>query len=308
MNQKIIELLEIKGLNVREVKPDKWDKIIGMDFQKNLIERKILLPLQYPDLAAKHGVVHPKAILLFGPPGTGKTIFAEGIAARMNWFFIEVTPSTLIHERIETQAKSLKELFEKLSLLNQAIIFFDEFEEIAQRPENATKVERMISNELLKQLVRFRENKDILIICATNHIRQLIPALLRPGRFDFILPIGPADEITRKAMWKSFLNNLNKNDIDLEKLAQKSEGFTAADIEAVCMQAAQVAFEKELASNKEYKITTQDIITLIKHHKATLDTEDMTKFKEDINKYARCGDYCNDCFSSLRKKFNLADN
>ncbi|MEA3255740.1 MAG: AAA family ATPase [Candidatus Altiarchaeota archaeon] len=312
-------LLQLDGIDVMRIEHSLWDNIVGMDVEKELIEKKILLPLKHPELAAKHGVILPKAILLFGPPGTGssknssrifydtknlfrtnfflKTRFTKGIAGRLGWVFIEVSPSELIQEGLETHARELKELFEGLAHVKQAVIFFDEFEEIAPRPEKATKVERMVSNEMLKQIVRFRQNSNALIISATNYIQHLTPALLRPGRFDYILPIGPSDEKARRAMFELYLRPLNKGEIDFGEVIKLSQGFTPADIEAVCAQVAQVAFEKELSLGDDYRVTTGDVTLIIKHHKPTLTQKEIEKFRKDITRYARCA-CCWDCFRS----------
>ena len=150
---------------------------------------------------------------------------------------------------------------------------------------------------MLKQIAKFRGNEKTLIVCATNHIRQLNPALLRPGRFDYIIPIGPTDEHARKAVFERYLKSLNISKIDIDRVSRESEGFTAADIEAVCAQVAQLAFEKEFSSGKDYKVTTQDISDAISHHRPTLDKKDIEQFRREIREFARCS-CCEDCFVS----------
>ena len=108
-----------------------WDELRGMDEAKEIIERRVILPLAEPELAARHAVEQPKAIVLFGPPGTGKTTFAKGIASRLAWPFVEIQPSEIGAEGAERQAKLLAETFDRLLELPEAVVFVDEVEDIA---------------------------------------------------------------------------------------------------------------------------------------------------------------------------------
>jgi len=301
-------LHKTEALDIREIAPSAWDEIADMEAQKNIIEKKIVLPLLHPDLAKKHGVVLPKAILLFGPPGTGKTAFAKGVAGRLGWIFIEVSPSELVLESVDTEARQLKIIFEQLLGLERAVVFFDEFEEIALRPDKATKSERMVSNEMLKQIPKFRGSKEVLLVCATNHIRLLNPALLRPGRFDYILPIGPLDKEARKKVFAKYLESLNVGEVDLDIVAEKSRMFSPADIQSVCAQVAHIAFEKEVSTGREYKVITNDLLGVLAHHKATVSKNDLEQFQKDISELARCAEGCDYCFKERpRPEFGRCD-
>lgn len=295
---KNLELLSLQALDVVKVGPSAWSEIAGMRAQKDLIEKKILLPLENQELAKKHGVILPKAILLFGPPGTGKTSFAKGIAGRLGWLFIEISPSELINEGADFEAQQLKKVFSKLDGITDAVVFIDEFEELAIHPEKATKMERMISNEMLKQVPRFRQNQRVMLVCATNYIHHLNPALLRPGRFDYVLPIGPLDADAAEAVYKSYLKKLNSGNIDYKAIVSQSAMFTPADIEAAIAQVAQIAFEKELFDKKDYKVSTKDVLNAVKLHKPTVSEEDFELFKKDIHKFGRCTSGCIHCFAA----------
>ncbi len=210
------------GIYPTPVASDLWNNITGMQLEKELIEKKILLPLMHPELAKKHGVVQPKGILLFGPPGTGKTTFSKGIAGRLGWAFVEVPPGELAHQGMEHQARRLREFFQLLQWLERAVIFFDEFEELALHPERASPTERMVSNEMLRQLPKFRQGDQRLLICATNNIRMLNPAMLRVGRFDFVLPMGPLDTEARKAVFQSYHTRLNVDEVYMDAVAERA--------------------------------------------------------------------------------------
>ncbi len=286
-NKSGLDKLEEMGIISESVPPEAWDNIAGLTNEKALIEGSIVLPLQHPDLAIKHGVATPRAILLFGPPGTGKTFFAKGIAGRLKWSFIEVSPSSLIDEGIEKQALKLKQLFEIAVGVKRAVIFFDEFEELALRPDTGSEREKLVSSEMLRQIPRLKEATELLLICATNNIRLLNPALLRPGRFDYILPIGPLDAESRRAIFRMYLGRMNAGVIDLDTVSAKSRYYTAADIQTVCERAALAAFQREIERAADQKVSTQDLLQAIETHRPTTDPDKLQEFKEDIMRFCR---------------------
>ena len=285
------ESLETLGVDFEAVPSSAWDNIAGMTNEKNLIEKTIVLPLQHPEVAIKHGVVPPKAILLFGPPGTGKTFFAKGIAGRLKWSFVEISPSLLLGEGLEKQALQLKELFERFLGITRSVIFFDEFEELALKPDTASEREKLLSSEMLRQIPRLRGARELLLICATNNIRLLNPALLRPGRFDFVLPVGPLDAESRRAIFQMYLGSMNAGEVDISLVSARTRYYTPADIQAVCSHAAQSAFEKEIAEGVEHKVLTQDLLQAMETHQPATTPELLQEFREDIRRFCRA-DYC----------------
>ncbi len=283
--------LEDFGLFLERVSPEVWDDIAGMNNEKKLIDSTIVLPLQHPDVAIKHGVVPPKAILLFGPPGTGKTFFARGIAGRLGWSFLEVSPSDLLGEGLDKLSLKLKGLFERLLPITKTVVFLDEFEQLALMPDKASAHEKLVSSEMLRQIPRFRKGQELLLICATNNIRLLNPALLRPGRFDYILPVGHMDTENRKVIFQKYLSRMNVGEMNLEQVSAKAQYYTPADIQAVCNQAAQAGFEKEISSGAEYNLKTEDMLRAIETHRPTTTPEQLKEFREDINRFCRA-EYC----------------
>jgi transitional endoplasmic reticulum ATPase len=147
-----------------------WERLAGMDEAKQIIERRVVLPLAQPELASRHAVDTPRAIMLFGPPGTGKTTFAKGLASRLGWVFVEIQPGELASEGRDRQAQRLAEMFNRVLVLPNAVVFVDEVEDIASTRQGERKVGPSVTNEFLKQIPRLRESVNHLLICATNAV------------------------------------------------------------------------------------------------------------------------------------------
>jgi SpoVK/Ycf46/Vps4 family AAA+-type ATPase len=222
-----------------------WQSIGGMEKEKDLIELRVILPLSEADEARRHGVVPAAAVILFGPPGTGKTTFAKAIAGRLGWPFAEIFPSQLAGADAHGRAGALRDVFEQLLYLDSVVVFIDEVEEIASsrksRPETL-----VIANELLKLIPLLRETDSRLLVCATNSTHELDTAFTRPGRFDYLLPVGPPDKQAREGIWRRYVASITEADVDIAELAERSQYFSAADVEFASQKAAQAAFERSL--------------------------------------------------------------
>ena len=180
--------------------PGLWGDMAGMEHEKQIIERRIVDPLAHPDVAERYGVKPPKAVILFGPPGTGKTSFAKAVSSRLGWPFVELFPSRLAAIGTGGLAASLREAFAELAELDELVLFIDEVEEIATARSGASTAELGVTNELLKLIPAFRQHDSRLLVCATNAVHSLDSAFLRPGRFDYVIPIGPPDQPARSAV------------------------------------------------------------------------------------------------------------
>jgi AAA+ superfamily predicted ATPase/GNAT superfamily N-acetyltransferase len=264
-----------------------WDAVAGMEHEKQIIERRIVLPLAQSTLAEQYGVAPPKAVILFGPPGTGKTSFAKAVASRLNWPFVELFPSRLAATANEGLAASLRDTFADLVSLESVLLFIDEVEEIAGvRSGIAHDPAHGVTNELLKLIPGFREHGDRLLICATNSVRSLDTAFLRPGRFDYMIPIGPPDPTARAAIWRRYLGPASTL-VDLSRLVAGTEMFTPADIEFAARKGAQAAFEREVLTQHGEPATTEDYLAAIADTRPTLTEQAIAAFDEDIETYTR---------------------
>ncbi len=278
----------LKEMGARTINKEIWDTIAESQPPKQIVQKRIILPLTQEDLSKKHGVVPPKTIIFFGPPGTGKTHFAKAIAGALSWWFIEIAPSMLMVDGSEKVGANLRQAMEKARTLKETVIFIDEFEELAGNRDEANRVDKSITNEFLKQVPLLKiQGNHILLICATNYIRQLDPALLRPGRFDCIIPVGGLDEDERATILKHYLSLLNTGEIDLKRIVKMTVRFTPADIEYLFQQVAQFAFEQELLIKQDYRVTTDTIFEILPKIRASLTEEVSVEFEKDTITYCR---------------------
>ncbi|GAB2826443.1 hypothetical protein GCM10027022_16680 [Alpinimonas psychrophila] len=288
------EMTVLRELGGRILTRDLWNKIGGMSTEKGLLESRLIVPLADAELAEKYGVVPPRAIMLFGPPGTGKTTFAKAIASRLEWPFIEVFPSRLASSP-EGLAGGLRETFSAIAELDHAVVFIDEVEEIAaQRGGEPPSATQGVTNELLKLIPVFREKPGRILICATNFIRALDSAFLRHGRFDYVIPIGLPDDEARDAIWRGYIPGEVSESIDLPLIVSKTDGFSPADIEYAARKASQRAFERAIISREkgtaiapDGSAVTEDYLIGISETRTTVSAEVAEAFREDIATIAR---------------------
>ncbi len=262
-----------------------WDDLAGMHREKDLIERRVVAPLDRPEVAARHGVTPPRAIVLFGPPGTGKTSFARAMASRLGWPFVEVLPSALLADPAGPAA-ALRTTFDRIRRLERVLVFIDEVEEIAAtRGDRPASPMHGLTNELLKVVPAFRQHDERLLVCATNDLRALDPAFTRPGRFDYVIPIGTPDAAARTAIWSRYADD---DRIDVEALVGRSESFTPAEIAHVARAASQASFERAVYSGVDGDgPTTQDYLAALAHARPSVTDEVRAMFDEDVRDLAR---------------------
>jgi transitional endoplasmic reticulum ATPase len=255
-----------------------WQAMKGFSHTKQLLEQRVVAPLSHVALAAGLGLAPPAAILLFGPPGTGKTSFARAVSSRLSWAFVELHPSLLGQGLVG--AAALRETLRDLEAVERLVCFIDEADELAsdrsERPENQAMV-----NELLKSIPTFKSRPQRLMVMATNSIAAIDPAMLRPGRFDLIIPVGAPDEAGRAELAGELVPAG-----DPALVASRTEGFTPADFALVAQRSAQIAFDRVLAGG-EGGVSERDVLTAVAATRPSVSPEAAARFEEEASRYAR---------------------
>ena len=258
----------------------KFEDIAGMEEEKEEM-LQIVQFLKEPEKFTKMGARVPKGILLYGKPGTGKTLIAKAIAGEANVPFISISGSEFIEMFAGLGASRVRRLFEKARKIAPCIIFIDEIDAIGSRRSNATGAEsenNQTLNQLLVEMDGFDSEETIIVLAATNRPEMLDKALLRPGRFDRQITIQAPDLKGREAILKIHAKNKQlANDVDLHSIAEDTAGLTGADLENILNEAAIQA-----AVNKHKKIEVSDIEEAEK--KVTVGLEKKSRVMSDKDK------------------------
>lgn len=251
---------EVEPSAIREVfveVPDvSWSDVGGLEHIKEELKEAVEWPLKYSDVFKKAGTNPPKGILLYGMPGTGKTLLAKAAANESGVNFISVKGPSLISKYVGESEKAIREVFKTAKQASPTILFFDEIDSVVPRrgaaSTDAHVTERVIS-QFLTELDGIEELKGVMVLAATNRKDLIDPALLRSGRFDLLLELPPPDEKTREEIFR--IHTKNKplaESVDLKDLAKKTEKMVGADIEFICKKASILAI-REFIENSNKK-------------------------------------------------------
>ncbi|MFZ2603860.1 MAG: AAA family ATPase, partial [Candidatus Omnitrophota bacterium] len=243
---------------------------------KEELKEAVEWPLKYSDVFKKANTNPPKGILLYGVPGTGKTLLAKAIATESGVNFISVKGPSLISKYVGESEKAIREVFKIAKQASPTILFFDEIDSVVPRrgtsSTDAHVTERVIS-QFLTEMDGIEELKGVVVLAATNRLDMVDPAILRSGRFDILFELPKPDEKTREEIFK--IHTKNKplaKEINLKEFAKDTEGKVGADIEFICRKAAMLAIReyieaqslKSKAQSPELKITKRHFEEAIK--------------------------------------------
>jgi transitional endoplasmic reticulum ATPase len=263
---------EITPSALREVEVEtptvRWEDIGGLSTVKQKLIEVVEWPLKYPEKFQKLGIKAPKGVLLYGPPGCGKTLLAKAVATESEANFITIKGPEIYSKWVGESEKAIRETFRKARQAAPAVIFLDEIESIAPRKdmmEDSSGVANRVASQLLAEMDGIEELTDIVVIGATNRPDLLDPAILRPGRFDRLIFIPPPDERSRLEILSIYTRNMPLAvDISLEDLASRSEGFSGADLESLCREAALAALRRDINAERVTKIDFEEAFTIVK--------------------------------------------
>ncbi len=231
-----------------EVPEVRWEDIGGLEDVKQQLKEAVEWPMKNPEVFEKMGIRPPKGILLYGPPGCGKTLLAKAVATESGANFIAVKGPEILSKWVGESEKAIREIFRRARQVAPAVVFFDEIDSIAPARgfRHDSGVTDRIVNQLLAEMDGIQTLKNVVVIGATNRADIIDPALLRPGRFDRIIYVPPPDKKSRLEILKVHTRKVPlAEDVDLEKLATLTEGYSGADLEALVREAVILALREE---------------------------------------------------------------
>lgn len=262
----IAEDYYVKAMEVDERPKVRFSDVGGLHEQIRELREVVEMPLKNPELFSKIGIEPPKGVLLYGPPGCGKTLLAKAVAGEVNATFIRLAASELAQKFVGEGARIVREVFRLARRKAPAIVFIDELDAIgAKRVDIGTSGEREIHRTLSQLLVEidgFDPLDKVKVMAATNRIDTIDPALLRPGRFDRLIHVPPPDERGRHEIFKVHTSRMAlASDVDLLKLAKMTEGLCGADIKAICTEAGYNAIRRG-----SEKVSMEDFLVALERY------------------------------------------
>lgn len=226
-----------------------WSDIGGLEEAKQALREAVEWPIMYPEAFEAVGIRPPRGVLLYGPPGTGKTMIVRAVATESQLNFISIKGPELMSKWVGESERAVREVFRKAKQAAPALIFFDEIDSIVPARDSGrdSHVTERVVSQLLTELDGLVELKDVVVLAATNRPDLIDPSLLRPGRFDRMIYIPMPDLAARKKIFEIYMRRMPvADDVDIDDLAARTEGYTGADIEMICREAGMLALREKI--------------------------------------------------------------
>jgi len=262
-------------------KPDiKFDQIAGLENVKEEIRLKVIYPFDHKDAAERFKKGAGGGILLYGPPGNGKTMIAKAIATELDAYFFNIKSSDIMSKWVGEAEQNMSKLFEMAREKERSVIFFDETEAlVGKRGSGSTVMDRVIP-EFLSQVDGVGSGKtSILLLGATNMPWAIDKAAMRPGRFDTIIYVGLPDQDAREHILKMNLEGIPMGEkFDYLEIAKKLDGYSGADIANVCRKATDYPFQRQIRTGSETVLLVKDIYQAIEDVSPSVDDKTIKKY------------------------------
>ncbi|MBE0524058.1 MAG: CDC48 family AAA ATPase [Methanosarcinales archaeon] len=247
-----LALKEVEPSAMREVMVEvpavRWNDVGGLDKSRQEILEAVEWPLRNPERFRQMGLQPPNGILLYGPPGTGKTLIAKAVATEISANFISIRGPQLLSKWMGESEKAIREVFKKSKQVSPCIIFFDEIDALApiRGMDSSSRAMERVVNQLLIEMDGLEVLKDVVVVAATNRPDMIDPALIRSGRFDRAVFIGPPTKDGREEILKIHTRNIPlSEDVDIIEIADQTDGYVGSDLEAICREAVLLAMREK---------------------------------------------------------------
>ncbi len=250
-----------------EVPTVHWNEVGGLEVVKGELRESVEWPLKNAEVFERMGIKPPKGILLFGPPGCGKTMLARAVATESEANFISIKGPEVFSKWVGESEKAIREVFRKARMSAPSIVFFDEIDSLVPRRGSGygdSGVTDRVISQLLTEIDGITTLQDVVVIAATNRPDMVDPAVLRPGRFDRLIYVPEPSEESRMQVLKIHTKGMPlAKDVNLQELAQTTKGYSGADIESVCREAALYALRKDMSSKEVSQADFQEALKRI---------------------------------------------
>ncbi len=249
-----------------EIPRVKWEDVGGLEDVKKELRESVEWPLKYPENYSQLGIEPMKGILIYGPPGCGKTMLAKAVANEANVNFIAVKGPEIFSKWVGESEKAIRKIFRKARQMAPAIIFFDEIDSLAAtRGRDASTVSDKVLNQLLTELDGIENMRGVVVLAATNRVDLVDPALTRPGRLDKSIMVPMPNKDARVEILKAHTRHMPlSKDVNLEELAKKTENYTGADLAAIAREAAMIVLRESVRRLRKFK---EDVLATVEGKK-----------------------------------------
>jgi AAA family ATPase len=269
--------------------PIRWDDIGGQETVKLSLRRAVRLSVEPPEILSRYFDRPPKGFLLYGPPGCSKTMAAQAMATESGLNFFAVKGAELLNMYVGESERAVRRLFQRAREVSPSMIFFDEIDSIAGQRSGFSSGSSSSSSSghgginvlttLLNEMDGFEALHGVVVLAATNRPQALDPALLRPGRFDELIYVSPPDEDARRAIFaKVAARRSMHEDVDVDRLAEETDGYSGAEIKGICAAAGVAAYDR-FAAGGEPAIMMQDLEKATKNQKRQITAEMLRGFE-----------------------------